>query len=127
MTPVADIPLKPGAAIAADLLGEIAELAIMVLRPAGDVQLRITRCAALSEQLEREIAGAQIGVSRFLNNFAPLLLAAIGNALRHRARFDDPAAATWESLVGFLIPHVRADAWAALSWLRDISREGSAS
>jgi hypothetical protein len=106
-----------------DLLGQIVALAQDVLcRPAGDRADRRARCEELDLKLEAAIASAGGAGARFLDNFAPMLLQAIERALLKRQYGDEQGAAQWESLVGSLMPQVRADSARALDWLAEISR-----
>lgn len=105
------------------LLGDVVDLAQEIFcRPLGDFDKRRQRCEQLEDKLETAIAsGGSLG-GRFLDNFAPILLQAVARAQLKRLAGDERGAAQWETLIGGLIPQVRADGARALSWLAEISQ-----
>lgn len=102
------------------LLNDIVAFAQDVLcRPTVRQSEHRQQCETFEAQLEAAIA-AGTSFNRHLDNGAPLLLTAIDRALFKRHCGDEDGAARWESLIGHLMPMVRADAGAALMASREI-------
>jgi hypothetical protein len=100
---------------AATLLSEIVTFAQEVTcKPVGEIAVRREHCVFLESRLQEAIAD-DAGSKRYLDNFAPLLLKAAARGLDCRQWQNEDAAAKWESLIGHLMPFVRADGAAALS------------
>jgi hypothetical protein len=104
---------------AAAILNDVAQLgADLLARPLiVDITPWRKRCEDLQARIEAEISSSAFA-GRYLDNFAPLMLQAIDRALYRRHLTDEPGAVKWDSVVGSLLPHVRADAGDALDSMR---------
>jgi hypothetical protein len=105
---------------AVGLLGEIVAFAQEVsCKPViGEANVRREHCEFLESKLQEAIS-SNAASRRYLDNFAPLLIKACDRGLVSRHWQNEDAAVKWESLIGHLMPLVRADGAAALSSLRD--------
>jgi hypothetical protein len=105
-----------------DLLNDIVALGLDTLcRPAADFEGRRERCRSLQARLASEIK-TSAGASRFLDNFAPLLLRAIERSMSQWIARDENNGARWDGLVGFLVAQARRDSGDAIAAVSDVAR-----